>query len=209
MSRPTDWNEYYAHPAPAAHITRRITTRLLLSLVGQYGGAPRSICELGGANSCFVDALRTAYPESDYAVIDNNPLGLQLLGKRAGATQRLSLHNHDIRDLPEDLLKADVVFSVGLVEHFTADETARIIAKHFSLLRPGGLVIITFPTPTWLYRATRGVAELVGAWKFPDERPLEFPEVIKAIEGHGAVLRTLINWPIVLTQGVVVARSPC
>ena len=52
----------------------------------------------------------------------------------------------------------------------------------------------------------RGVAERAGLWAFPDERALDMREVVDAIADHGEVLGARINWTIVLTQGVVVAR---
>ena len=68
-------------------------------------------------------------------------------------------------------------------------------------------MIITFPTPTWLYRGTRAIAEHLGIWRFPDERPLSFEEVETEIRKHGTILERRINWAIILTQGVVVAKA--
>ena len=64
-----------------------------------------------------------------------------------------------------------------------------------------------FPTPTWLYRGTRYIAEQLGMWHFPDERPLRFDEVEDQVRKHGTVVESRINWPIVLTQGIVIARA--
>jgi 2-polyprenyl-3-methyl-5-hydroxy-6-metoxy-1,4-benzoquinol methylase len=66
---------------------------------------------------------------------------------------------------------ADVVFSVGLIEHFDQSGTNAMIRAHFKALKPAGCAIISFPTPTWLYRAAPRLAETLGLWKFPDERP--------------------------------------
>jgi hypothetical protein len=68
-------------------------------------------------------------------------------------------------------------------------------------------VIITFPTPTLLYRVTRGLAEMFGIWQFPDERPLKPAEVRAAVGERGEVLMTKILWPLILTQGIVVVRK--
>jgi hypothetical protein len=74
------------------------------------------------------------------------------------------------------------------------------------MAKPGGLVILSFPTPTWLYRAARWLTETAGAWKFHDERPLTPAEVRKAIARHGEVLGETTIWPIVFTQHLIVAR---
>ena len=204
---PTDWDAYYARPIRQAAITRRITQRLLLKLMQRHGPASvTSIYELGGANSCFYDAIRTRYPAARYAAIDNNTFGLELLKSRHPDVQLLETVNADVRTLNDTVAQGGIVFSVGLIEHFEPEDTARIIGKHFALAQPGGIVIITFPTPTWLYRTTRSVAEQLGVWRFPDERPLTFEEVASEVDRFGTVVERLVNWPIVLTQGVIVAR---
>jgi hypothetical protein len=173
-----------------------------------HGGSPAPrFCELGGANSCFYDAIRAAYPDSEYTAIDNNDLGLRLLADRTSQEPRTRTMLYDVTSMPAGLVQADIVFSVGLIEHFTPIQTASVIRAHFSCAAPGALVVITFPTPTWLYRATRALAEAAGLWRFPDERPLSFHEVTAEVRHHGSVLTTFINWPVVLTQGVVAVRS--
>jgi hypothetical protein len=68
-------------------------------------------------------------------------------------------------------------------------------------------VLITFPSPTWLYRASRRVIEAVGMWKFPDERPLDPEEVVAAIGEAAEVVYRKTLWPLVLTQHLIVARK--
>ena len=101
----------------------------------------------------------------------------------------------------------DLVFSVGLIEHFDPAGTQRAIAAHFDLLRPGGIAIITFPTPTRLYRISRRIAESFGQWAFPDERPLAFPEVAQAASPYGPLLYRHLIWPIVFTQYLAAWRK--
>lgn len=102
---------------------------------------------------------------------------------------------------------ADIVFSVGLIEHFETVDTLTAIRTHFDCVRPGGLVIITFPTPTWLYRITRNIAESMGRWGFPDETPLPTSFVEDAMNKQGTVFSKQILWPIVLTQGIIAAHA--
>jgi cyclopropane fatty-acyl-phospholipid synthase-like methyltransferase len=92
------------------------------------------------------------------------------------------------------------VFSVGLIEHFDPRGTRNAVRAHFRLLKPGGIALLTFPTPTWLYRLTRSLSEACRAWIFHDERPLSFDEVDRAAAGCGTVLEKRIVWPIFLTQ---------
>jgi hypothetical protein len=206
----TDWTAYYRKPASPARVTRRITQALLIRLMRVLAGAnaPISICELGGANSCFVDAIVEQLPVKRYHIIDTNEFGLSLLEHRFGNDHVVSWERGDVLGQPSAGGLFDIVFSVGLIEHFDPTGTAAAVSSHLQLARSGGGVIITFPTPTWLYRGSRGAIEMAGSWKFPDERPLGFAEVERAIVSNGAtILSRRINWPIVLTQGIVTARK--
>jgi len=164
-----------------------------------------AITEIGGANSCFLDAILTNIRPRSYDVVDTNAFGLSLLAKRVGDSATVRLHEQSVlqMSLPPT---ADVVYSVGLVEHFDVQRTREAVLAHFNIVRPGGLVVITFPTPTLLYRATRGLIESVGMWKFHDERPLPPQEVLATVRERGEILEEKILWPLMLTQYLVVAR---
>jgi glycosyltransferase involved in cell wall biosynthesis/trans-aconitate methyltransferase len=203
----TDWDSYYRRPAAFAPITRRITARKLLALVDRFaaGATLQHIVELGGGNSAFVRRFCERHPDAHFTAVDNNALGLRLLARQYAGHPRLTTVQQDVL-APAAARDADLVFSAGLIEHFDPAGTGRAIAAHFEQARPGGLVIITYPTPTWLYRAVRGAAERLGVWAFPDERPLRDEEVVREASRHGEVLDVRTNWAIVLTQGILVAR---
>ena len=204
--RATNWDEYYSRPYKTASVTRKFTERALIGAMSRYAAAEPSIIELGGANSCFWQAIDAAVRPSAYTAVDNNALGLAKLEERAAHARGLRAVQADIFALPP-LQAADVVFSVGLVEHFPPEQTRSAIAAHFGLVKRGGLVIVTFPTPTWLYRMTRSASERLGLWLFHDERPLWYDEVAAAFAAHGEVLERRILWPLVLTQTLVVTRA--
>lgn len=103
--------------------------------------------------------------------------------------------------------RADTVFSVGLIEHFDPQGTRSAVLKHFELLRPGGYAILSFPTPTALYRAARAVTEFFGLWNFPDERPLRRGEVLESVAPLGDVVLEKTLWPLVYTQHLMVIRK--
>jgi len=199
----TDWDTYYKSVPPTARLTRRYTTRVLLDQFRRLGNEPLTIVEIGGANSCFLDTILSAVKCSAYHVVDTNRYGLSLLEARSASVLRL--HQQSVLSLHLDV-RADVVFSVGLIEHFDAAETREAVRAHFRLIKPGGLVLITFPTPTILYRVTRGFLESIGQWKFPDERPLRYEEVLAAIGEWGEVIFQKTLWPLLLTQGMIVAK---
>lgn len=167
------------------------------------------IVELGGANSCVIEAIFRRFPCAEYEVVDKDEYGLSLLRDKVRKSPvPVRLRCEDVLLLnPPSPARADLVFSLGLIEHFDRDGTDRAIQVHFDLLRPGGIAIVTFPTPTTLYGVTRGCIELMGRWLFHDERPLEFAEVLGTLQKRGTLLDSKILWPILLTQGMVVARK--
>jgi hypothetical protein len=202
----TNWDEYYSRQYRTASITRKFTERALIDAMVRHSGSTPTVIELGGANSCFWEGINAAVRPQSYTAVDNNALGLGKLAARAEHAAGLRAVRADIFALPP-LPPADIVFSVGLVEHFTPERTLAAIDAHFHLAKGGGLVIVTFPTPTWLYRATRLASEQLGMWLFHDERPFWYSEVARTFEANGAVIQHRILWPIVLTQTLVIARK--
>lgn len=207
MVKKTDWDNYYRRPFKATTITRRITASRLIRYLLDYAPSSNSrIVEFGGANSCFIDSVCQALKPSEYCVADNNRLGLDLLKARRGDFSGLVTIQEDILE-PVGVMRGDIAFSVGLIEHFDVSGTSKAIRRHFDAVQEGGLVVITFPTPTWLYRITRWCAEKLGVWIFYDERPLRFDEVSTEMARYGEFLARDLIWPIFLTQGVLVFRK--
>jgi len=207
----TDWDGYYRRPFPAAQLTRRYTASVLASAIRQF--APEQdrleVLEYGGADSCFLEVFTRADRFARYRAVDTNPLGLSRLNGRAGNAEgrcRVEAVQASVLDSTVETDRADVVFSVGLIEHFDGEGTVRAIENHFRSCRPGGLVILSYPTPTHLYRLVRWLAELFGAWRFPDERPLRAEEVRAAADAWGSLVSDRILWPLPLTQRMMVFR---
>lgn len=211
MNKATNWDRYYEKPFATSTLTRRITTSKLISVIKRYTTNIKNgvkIIELGGANSCFYDALNKAFEPKLYSVLDNNIVGLDKFLQRVGNSEATKIINVDV--LSENILKEenyDVVFSVGLIEHFSKENTKKAIRTHFDYLKDGGICIITFPTPTFLYKFVRKFLEIINVWIFHDERPLLFDEVISECEKHGEILHKSINWLTILTQGIIVMKK--
>lgn len=206
----TDWDYYYENPFPSAKFTRRIMENEIISNINKFSVPMASnqgkLIELGGANSCFLDGIFNHLHPQKYIVADNNKVGLQKLQNRTHHRNNVVLLETDIFDLVLDE-KADVAFSVGLIEHFSPEGTRKVIDVHFDTIKDGGIVLLTFPTSTWLYHCTRFFSELLGIWIFTDERPLHKSEVLEVMSMHGELLYSKILWSMFLTQTVVVARK--
>jgi hypothetical protein len=207
MIEPTNWDAYYQRPAATARLTRPYTERWLIRTMAQLSMRPLDVIEFGGANSFCCLGIIKALPVRRYDVADFNSGGLRLfMQKMRGAEITHQAMMADLLSETPGLEKADVVFSVGLVEHFSPEGSRIVAARHFELVRPGGLVIITAPTPTFPYRFTRGWAERFGLWAFPDERPMAYEEVEGLGAGRGRVVTAQTLWPLILTQRAVAWR---
>lgn len=208
--RVTDWDAYYDRPAPTAHLTRRYTEHWLKRTIGRFAPQPGpwSIIELGGGNSFCCQTLIRALPIGRYDIADKNEKSIELFrSKMAGAKVASTAVRADLLSETPEIERADIVFSVGLVEHFTPEGSRIVGGRHFDLVRPGGLVIITAPTPTLPYRLTRSLAEMCGIWAFPDERPMTYAEVESLGDGRGRILTRQTLWPLILTQRAVAWRA--
>ena len=205
----TDWNRYLTSTPFRASLTRKYTESVIVRMMRQFGGlrGTDAIVEIGGANSCLLDRIMAEFNPGAYHVVDSNRFGLDLLRRRLDNHQNIILHSADCLSLNFDL-QADVVFSVGLIEHFKPAGTQRAIRAHFDLLKQGGIAIISYPTPTFLYRAARFLCEGVGLWKFPDEQPLHREEVLESLQGCGKVLFEKTLLPLVFTQHLIVVQKP-
>ena len=201
----TNWDRYYSERTNFSP-TRLITQRILLNLLSKYHIEDiHSFIEIGGGGSCFYRAFRKKYSSALYSIIDKSRAGVSLFEKK--------YKGEHIRAICGDILesnaieKADVVFSVGLIEHFKKEDMLKVVRAHFCSVKQGGLVIITFPTPTLIYRAIRSIAEALNMWRFPDEYPLMAEDVLPELSRYGEVLCQKKNWWIGLTQEVLVIRA--
>lgn len=207
MTKATDWNAYYEKPAAAATFTRSITRKKLVRTLMPYVSGPINICELGGANSSILEKICTHFDVTEYHILDTNSLGLSLLPDQFQTT-KVTHALSDVRLPNTDCAERfDLTISIGLIEHFGPENTRKAIVSHLEAAKPGGLILITFPTPTFLYRLIRKAAELLGIWKFHDERPLKADEVMSAMTGQVEILHRSINWWIGLTQYYILARK--
>lgn len=205
----TDWTAYYAEEKIPAFILKAVGRHIRRNLSKFVDcSRPITIAELGGANTVFYDLLKSAIPIAGYHVLDNNSYGLAR--SRARYPDDPALHTHLIDVLDDSAyrlaLNVDLVMSFGLVEHFAPADTRKCIASHFALAKPGGTVLISFPTPTLVYRAVRGLMERARRWDFPDERPLMMPEIEPILAEHGSVLRHHRIWSTLVTQLMTVTR---
>ncbi|MEZ7891944.1 MAG: class I SAM-dependent methyltransferase [Candidatus Wallbacteria bacterium] len=205
----TDWDSYYNKPYKSASFTRKITQNALIEYIKKYSALKTdfTICELGGANSCFYNALASEFKPSKYIIIDNNEIGLKKFNETHNQSCPVELINENILAMNNYNKKSDVVFSVGLIEHFSESDTVLAVKSHFDLVEKNGIVIISVPTPTFLYNIIRKAAELAGMWIFHDETPIPAVSALSIFKKFGEVIDHKILWLLGLTQVMAVIKK--
>lgn len=126
--------------------------------------APASVIEIGAAPGDEVLMFHECF--------GYEPFGLEYTPAGAEATrqnfERRGMHPGNVieGDLFDDALirlqeaRFDVVFSRGLIEHFT--DPTEAIERHVRLAKEGGLVVITIPTLTGIHWA---LARILTPWQ--------------------------------------------
>lgn len=184
-------------------MTRRYTRAVLLSTLRRRVPRDAVVVELGGGNSFFAESIMREFSPREYHVVDTNSVSLRMM-ERNSSRFPIICHQQDILSMTAPV-NADLVFSIGLIEHFSARERRAAVRAHLQTARRAGCVVISFPIPTMSYRLTRAIAELSNLWMFHDESPLSVPEVAQEITEQARIVEQHTLWPIVLTQHMIVA----
>ncbi|MCM1174270.1 MAG: class I SAM-dependent methyltransferase [Blautia sp.] len=203
----TDWTDYYTKPKSViSSVTQKITLRYLTGLIRKYSISDKlRVMECGGGNSCFAKNIADALDIKYYDIVDNCKIGIDK------ALDNPAIRNAWYADLSKEInddviaQKYNLVYSVGLVEHFSEKKRKKVIENHFKLCEKKGYVLITAPTPAFQYRFIRRCMELLHLWQFWDESPVMLEELVKEMKPYGEIISAGINRKLPLTQCVVIA----
>lgn len=217
----TNWNEYYTERnnsnlssgflmyvlGKIMRVTSSITEKHILKMLDKHMGKNINlIIEAGGGDSCFYSVFRKHYKNSTYLALDSSEVGVATFNSKYASDKTTALCQN-ILDMPHDNYNADMVFSAGLIEHFDTINTAKMIESHFNLCKVNGYVLMTFPTPTFLYRIVRKTLEILKIWQFHDERPLKLTGVKDVSKEYGTMLESKLNWLNPATQYIVLFKK--
>lgn len=205
----TNWNAYYSQ---RVFFLTKMTRACLLKNLNDVltklfeNKSALKVTEFGGGNSILLP-LFAKMQLKQYLVVDNNQLGIDLLKERSAHLPWVNCQYGDIFDLELPTSDSDLVISVGLIEHFDREGTARALQAHIDRAADNCFIVITFPTPTWLYCVARKCLELFNFWQFPDETPLHVADVVKLIGTQGTLVSKKILWCQILTQAMIVVQK--
>lgn len=114
----------------------------------QYRGG--RLLEVGGAPGRYLGALATKYDMRAVGV-DYSTIGCEQLRENfKSAGMKVEVIERDVLQVPAETdEKADVVFSLGLVEHF--EDPLPMLKAHLDYLKSGGTLIVGVPNYSGIY----------------------------------------------------------
>ncbi|MBX7232351.1 MAG: class I SAM-dependent methyltransferase [Bdellovibrionales bacterium] len=207
----SNWNDYYSRKEfKVPDFILNAIWRNFKALLCRHlkSSQPLVVIELGGANSYFYKKIRNEFNIKEYHIVDNNMVGLNLFPHKSDPG--VVIHNLDLLD--KDFLKkihfsADLVFSFGLIEHFLPAETKKLTELHFKLTKLDGLVFMSFPTPTLIYKGFRKFLEITHRFPPLFERPIQIREIEDLITSQGTKLEIFRVWSTILTQFFTLTKN--
>jgi SAM-dependent methyltransferase len=150
----------------------------ILGLFRELGLSDKKIMEVGGGGSEWLARLALDYPSARFTCLDYSPEGCDLTRRFADDAQ---LANVDVveRDLfvgPATDVRQDIVYSLGVVEHFDRlDEVLKAIAKFAAA---DGIILTVIPNLS-------GVLGKLARWFSPEIYAIHVPHDIDSfVEGH-------------------------
>ena len=163
-----------------------------------------NVLEYGGGNSRVAEAISKKYNIKKFTIVDNNEWGIKLLKERK--IKNLNSQCISIFDY-EDENNYDLIYSIGLIEHFQDKNLTKCIQEHFKLVKNKSYVLFTFPIPTLRYKFIRFIYELFDKWQYTDETPLTNSKVEKLVSKYGKIIYNGINKELILPQGVILVMK--
>lgn len=97
----------------------------------------------------------------------------------------LNLVRADARYLPFKDNVFDVVFSIGVVEHFS--ETQQSISEHARVVKPNNLVVVSVPNEASFHYPIKKIAQLIGKYSMGFEQSFTKKELRKMLEKVGLI----------------------
>lgn len=177
-----------ANPVVRALFLKRPKTALELGELERT--APLDVLDLGCGDATFLRGARALHPQHRYAGWDVHP-GIETLKLEGIALARV-----DFANAPLPARTFDRIFCLDVLEHFQNLDAPLAAIK--TLLKPGGLLILSEPTESWLYRLGRLVVKgTLSAHEGPAAGPHFYDArgVDERVRGAGFVRQDLRRIP--------------
>ncbi len=151
LTSPSYWDrQWEGLPLPAVVDMRSVSNRRLDALFHRYlePSTETTFVELGCAPGQWLIYFHERFDYQVYGY-DSSEIGIDLCRRNLETRGTPAVvEQRDIFSLSEKE-RFDIVFSAGLIEHFT--DPAAILALHAGLLKKGGLLLLLIPNLRYLY----------------------------------------------------------
>lgn len=144
---------------------RNLCLQRIHSIKARVGLEGKSVLEVGGGGSRWLAFLAKRYPDASFACLDYSKAGTDAVAEfrdREGL-RNLEVHVEDFFAPSRRIGPFDIVYSHGVVEHFT--DLPGVLAAHARFLKDSGRMLTFIPNmrgvPGWLVkRMNRAVYDL-------------------------------------------------
>lgn len=147
LTDPGFWDDYWSDIEIPAEVTRLHShhMRAILDVfdANVAGEEGRAALEIGGAPGMW-GAYLSRHLGYEPHVLERSPVGCQLTRENFEVLGIEGVvHEGDAFDEDLDLPAFDLVYSLGLIEHF--DDLVPLVERHLAFLKPGGTLIVGCP----------------------------------------------------------------
>ncbi|MGH8321208.1 MAG: class I SAM-dependent methyltransferase [Gammaproteobacteria bacterium] len=151
LTGPEYWEQGYRPHAPAITLPdlrdfRQLPEARVVDLLESTELGGKRVLEVGAGDSTVLLLLAARSAGNvKFTGLDYTDTGCKLLRERSQALDsRIEVVNADLFDAPKEMLgQFDLVYSMGLVEHF--DKLDHVLAALARLLKPDGLMVTIIP----------------------------------------------------------------
>jgi len=188
------WDTFWSGDAkdlPASPVVRQIVRRLGPKLAGAR------VLEIGAGTGRDIVALARAGARA-YAD-DRSSAAREKIAQRAAAEGvTVELCDADLRALPYPDEFFDVVYSVGVVEHFTA--VGDVLREQRRIVRSGGMLIVDVPQTFNPWTLYKHLCMWRGRWAYGWETQYSLFDLRRFAREYGLRLKDVYWWGEHLTR---------
>lgn len=201
----TDWKKYYSKK-PIKIIIKKRNNNIcfILNVLKSNSFFGGNVLEYGGGNSMVAEAISNSFDVRKFTIVDSNKYGIELLKNRN--IDNLNARCESIFEYKDEKIY-DLIYSIGLIEHFQENNLIKCIKEHFRYVKDGGYVLITFPVKCFRYMFIRAVMEVFNLWRYTDEVPLNNKKIGDILKDYGDVIVNEVNSKLILPQAFILVKK--
>lgn len=192
MTRLTEeafWSEGYRKRGPIVPVSISGSVnhcdRKLFELLDAQGLSDRRILEVGGGGSSWLAYLASRFRSSEFVGLDYSEAGCQLLKQYSdeNGLSNLSSRCADFFSVDSSIGVFDIVYSLGVVEHFA--DLPDTLARFKEFLAPSGVMVTVIPNMAGVIgRLTRSYNKAV----YDIHVPYDLAALVKGHRDAGMVI---------------------